>query len=269
MSYIRQAAQAGANLTVLPEYHLGELPQPEGVNIHDLCIHWQKYLDSYCALAKELGICIVPGSLAEIRGSEGEGAEKPVNATYFIDNNGQILGRYEKKNLWHPERGQVVPGKAPHRAFNTPLGRVGLLICWDLGFPEAFRELVADGAKMIVMPSYWKLTDAGDVGQKWNPESEKVFMNSALVTRACENTCAIVYCNVGGSKEDGFVGCSQVTAPFLGCVWRAETSEEQMKIIELDMNVVDDAESVYKVREDMASPCWQYTRYNQRVETKN
>lgn len=228
-----------------------------GSGIHELCSHWQEYLDAYCALAKECQICIVPGSLAELR-SEG-GAEKIINAAYFIDNHGNILGRYEKMNLWHPERSHVTAGKGkPHHAFDTPFGKVGLLICWDLAFPEAFRDLVSQGAKMVIMPSYWKLSDAGEVGMKWNPVSERLFMDSALVCRACENTCAVVYCNAGGASDKGFAGGSQVTVPFLGCIGRIETTEEAIKIVEVDMGVVQDGESVYKIREDIASPSWHY-----------
>jgi predicted amidohydrolase len=36
-----------------------------------------------------------------------------------------------------------------HEVFDTPIGKVGLLICWDLAFPEAFRELIANGAKIM------------------------------------------------------------------------------------------------------------------------
>lgn len=38
--------------------------------------------------------------------------------------------------------------------FDTPIGKVGLLICWDLAFPEAFRELVAKGAEVVIIPTF-------------------------------------------------------------------------------------------------------------------
>lgn len=267
MRRIHEAAQAGANLAVLPEYHLGERPLPEGTpdsERRELCTHWQEYLHAYCVLARQCRICIVPGSFAELRHSSGasqdQGTETVVNATYFIDHDGNILGRYEKKNVWHPERGFITAGTdQPHQAFDTPLGKVGLLICWDLAFPEAFRELVAQGAKMVVIPSYWKLSDAGDIGMKRNPVSEKIFMDAALTSRAFENTCAVVYCNVGGPVDDGFAGCSQVTVPFLGCIGRVDSSEETVMVVEVGMDVVDEAESVYKIREDMACASWHYT----------
>ena len=78
------------------------------------------------------------------------------NAAYFIDPTGAILHKYVKKNLWGPtERAHLASsGREAHTCFDTPLGRVGMLICWDLAFPEAFRELIAQGAKIIILPTF-------------------------------------------------------------------------------------------------------------------
>jgi apolipoprotein N-acyltransferase len=49
-----------------------------------------------------------------------------------------------------PEREHLTSsGRDVHEVFDTPIGKVGLLICWDLAFPEAFRELIAGGAKIM------------------------------------------------------------------------------------------------------------------------
>ena len=49
-----------------------------------------------------------------------------------------------------PERDHLTgSGRDIHEVFDTPIGKVGLLICWDLAFPEAFRELIAQGAKIM------------------------------------------------------------------------------------------------------------------------
>jgi predicted amidohydrolase len=134
-----------------------------------------------------------------------------------------------------------------------------MLICWDVAFPEAFRELTSQGAKLIIVPSFWKLTDCAPQGLAHNRYAEKVFLDAALISRACENTCAVVFCNAGGPEEEDFAGLSQVTVPFLGCIGRSDTCGEEMKIIDLDMAILDDAESVYKVRQDMARPDWHYS----------
>lgn len=111
---------------------------------------------------------------------------------------------------------------------------------------------------MVIISSFWKYSDAGEVGMRRNPESEKVFMDAALVSRAFENTCAVVYCNVGGERSEDFLGCSQVTMPFMGCVGRIDSSGEEIKVIDVDMGLVREAEGVYKIREDMKNDGWHY-----------
>lgn len=256
MTFIRQAATEGSDLAVLPEYHLG-VPSPGSSNPY--FAGWKRYLDEYCDIARECGICLVPGSFLEEHQDEETQQGMLMNVTYFIDKRGQIAGRYAKKNLWHPERPFTSSSKHdPHVAFDTPLGKVGLLICWDLAFPEAFRELTSQGAKIIIMPSFWTLKDAGGVGMKRNPMSEQAFIDAAVVSRAFENTCAVVFCNTGGPVEEGFAGRSQVAMPFLGCIGRTDDCNEALKIVTLDTNILDEAESVYKIRQDLASEDWHY-----------
>jgi predicted amidohydrolase len=64
-----------------------------------------------------------------------------------------------------------------------------MLICWDIAFPEAFRELITQGAKIIIIPCFWGLRDCSEEGLRYNPGSEALFIDSALTTRAFENTC--------------------------------------------------------------------------------
>lgn len=113
-----------------------------------------KYLSSYQSLAKELNICLVPGTIIE-KHAAPDGSNLFYNTAYFISNDGSVLGRYRKKNIWHPERPHLTSsGMESHAAIDTPIGRVGMLICWDLAFPEAFRELIADGAELVIIPTF-------------------------------------------------------------------------------------------------------------------
>lgn len=116
-----------------------------------------KYLANYQALAKDLKICLVPGTIIE-KHSGPNNTTLFYNVAYFISNDGSILASYRKKNIWHPERPHLTSSALEHHvAIDTPIGRVGMLICWDLAFPEAFRELIADGAQIVIVPTYCEL----------------------------------------------------------------------------------------------------------------
>jgi predicted amidohydrolase len=240
---------------VLPEYHLTNW-LPEDPRFAVLCSQYQKYLDAYCALAAELNICIVPGTIVEKHDSA------LLNVASFISNEGKILSQYQKKNLWHPERPHLTSSlHEKHLAFDTPLGKVGMLICWDLAFPEAFRELIAGGAKMIIVPTFWNLSDCTPAGLAHNPRSEALFLESTLVSRCFENTCMVVFANAGGPKgkttKGAYAGLSQVAVPFKGALGKM-AEEEGMSVVEVDMQIVEDAEDNYKVRADMSTPGWHY-----------
>jgi predicted amidohydrolase len=132
------------------------------------------------------------------------------------------------------------------------------LICWDLAFPEAFRELIAQGAKLIIIPTFWTLKDCNEAGLKLNPSSEALFLDSMLTARTFENTCAIVFANAGGPPGEGYAGLSQVTVPFVGALTKLGSSAEGMSVVDVDMQILEDAESCYRVRSDLASEDWHY-----------
>jgi len=262
--FVEEAASRGAQLAVLPEYHLTNWV-PEDPKFVGLCAQWELYLNKYRALAKANNICIVPGTLVELHETAADEANKLINVAYFIDNNGEILGSYQKKNIWHPERPHLSSSTFdPHSVIETPLGPVGLLICWDLAFPEAFRELIAQGAKIIIIPTFWTITDCSPYGLKLNPRSEALFLESTLTARTFENTCAVVFANAGGppssKKPNPYAGLSRVTVPFLGALGdqTKDSAEEGMSIVDLDMEILEEAEKQYKVREDIARSDWHY-----------
>lgn len=187
--YIRSAARQGAHLAALPEYHLLNWV-PQDPKFKEACGQWEKYLESYRNLAKECNINIVPGTIVELH-DPGTESERLLNVAYFIDNTGAIAGKYVKKNLWGSiERDHLTSSsRDTHPVFDTPLGKVGLLICWDLAFPEAFREMIAQGAKLVVIPTFWTLSDCSKAGLAVNPVAEALFLDSMLTARCFENTC--------------------------------------------------------------------------------
>ena len=85
---------------MLPEYHLTSwVPKAEG--FLELCDQWETYLKKYQELARECHICIVPGTLVERHTDAENEDEKLLNTAYFIDQRGEVVGKYIKKNLWY------------------------------------------------------------------------------------------------------------------------------------------------------------------------
>lgn len=184
------------------------------------------------------------------------------NVAYFIAaSSGEILGSYQKKNLWHPERGVLTPDlRTAHTSFSIPIPgspsttiRTGLLICWDLAFPEAFRELsVASGAELIIIPAFWHTKEISPRVLSLNSQSEVTFLDSAVVSRAYENTCAVAFCNAFGQ--------SQVAVPIVGSLGKKEEDEEGSLTCEVDFEVIRVAEETYKLRGDAQGEGWHYSR---------
>ncbi|KXH55570.1 carbon-nitrogen hydrolase [Colletotrichum salicis] len=271
--HIRLAATQGASLAVLPEYHMtGWMPdEPSFALSYEEAQSFQR---RYQQLAAQVHINICAGTIVYRAPDDQHTKSKPtlLNTSYFIDHDGHLLGAYTKTNLWIPERNhltssidyahkmQVDEGTPkPHQVFDTPLGPVGILVCWDLAFPEAFRQLVLAGAKIIIMPSFWTLSDMSKEGLEYNAMCEKMFVESTLTTRAFENTAAIIYCNAGGPSEQGFFGCSQVALPIVGKVPGSFTDgEDGMRVVDVDMRVVEIAERNYQIRQDLGRVDWHY-----------
>ncbi|KAJ6787374.1 hypothetical protein PWT90_06302 [Aphanocladium album] len=276
-SFIRSAAAQGAQLAILPEYHLqGWVGDSKALLA---CARRSgEFLARYQALARELQMCIVPGTLLEDLTRPGDAHDEPpmANVAYFIGPDGGLCGRYHKRNLWHPEkpilRAPAADAAPHHVAFDTPLGvRAGMLICWDLSFPEAFRALAADGARLVIVPSFWVARDTDEPVNPINPRAEMLFLDTMCVARAFENSCAIVYVNCGGAPaaEDGvaegwdaerreYAGVSQAAMPMLGAVGKLDHNREGMSVVELDLGVLEAAEKAYKPRDDMERRGWKY-----------
>ena len=135
------------------------------------------YIRRFQKLARTLNTCLAFG-FAERIGDEA------YNCALFLDEQGEICGKYHKVQLaegahssWHFN----CVGKRL-RAFDTPIGRAGFVICNDRWNPHIARALVLDGARIILIPSY------GDKSKR---------QNRAVLARARENGVPIVEANVG------------------------------------------------------------------------
>ena len=152
-SMIREAANAGANIILLPE--LFETPyfcQERNYDYYELATSPSENpaVRSLAPLAKELDV-VLPISFFERDGNCF------YNSIAIIDANGEILGIYRKIHIpddhFYQEKFYFTPGNLGHKVWNTKYGCIGVGICWDQWFPETARSMALMGADILFYPT--------------------------------------------------------------------------------------------------------------------
>ena len=99
-----------------------------------------------------LGACAARHKLYLVAGLYERAGHAIYNTSVLIGRDGKLVGKYRKVCLPREEiDGGLTPGQE-YPVFNTDFGRVGMMICWDVHFPEVARELAARGAEVLLMP---------------------------------------------------------------------------------------------------------------------
>lgn len=152
-----EAAGAGAELLLLPEYAAmtltGLLPAAERGDLHASIAGIQplipRWLELSEAIARRHKVHFCPGS-APVRDADGLFRNRA-----FLFGPGGLLGQQDKLIMTRFEREQwdIAAGAGGLRLFDTPFGRLGLLICYDNEFPIFARRLAEQGASLILAPS--------------------------------------------------------------------------------------------------------------------
>ena len=212
------------------------------------------YTEKFCKLAKEWGLHIVMGTIIEKVG------EDYYNTSVLIDDSGKILGKYSKNRLWFPEKKCLKEGNETP-VFETKFGRIGITVCWDLAFPEITKEMALKGAKIVFCPALWYFEDkygalTSGAQKKKVPEhdTDAIFVDACASARAIENEIIHVFVNTAGRHGDlTLLGHTQINIPFYGTVASVETNEEKLLTKDLDLDLVDLAEEVYRIKEDSKS----------------
>ena len=169
-----------------------------------------------CALAKETGLWLIPGSLFEK--ASGEHGELVYNTTPVIDPHGEVIARFRKLFPFRPYERDVAGGKA-FCVFDVPeVGRFGVSICYDMWFPETTRTLAAMGAEVILHPT---MTDTID------REVE------LAIARASAATNQVYFFDING-VGDGGVGRSIVCDP-AGYVLHQAAAGPEIIPVEIDL----------------------------------
>lgn len=196
---IREAAATGAELIATPEMTTLLDRTPGAAWEKSTTEQADPGLAAFRALAKELGVTLLVGSIA-IRADGGQdGNGKCANRSFLIGPDGQVVTHYDKIHMFdvqlnatnvYRESDSYAAGAAAIIA-DLPAGRLGLTVCYDVRFPDLFRQLAIAGAKIIAVPAaFTRITG-------------EAHWHILLRARAIETGCFIIAPAQGGKHQDG------------------------------------------------------------------
>ncbi len=212
---VKQAVDQGAQLIVLPENFAFMGKTPQDTLLIKETFGSGRIQDFVAKCAQTNGIWIIAGTLPLAT----DDPNKISNATLVYNSDGQRVARYDKIHLFdvflggvsevYQESSYVKPGNQVV-VIESPFGKIGLSVCYDLRFPELYRQLREKGADILVVPSAFTATTG------------RMHWRTLLRTRAIENQCYVIAPNQGGVHDNGREthGHSMIIGPWgivMGC----------------------------------------------------
>jgi predicted amidohydrolase len=228
---IRQAAEAGAQLIVTPEG--SNLLQRDRARMLQVLkpLELDPFVYGVRRLARELSVWVLIGSALV-----ASGPDKAANRAILVDADGEIVTTYDKLHMFdvdlpngdrYRESSLYEPG-GEARLVQTPWGKLGLTICYDMRFPQLYRALAKAGADIIAVPAAFT-----------RPTGE-AHWEVLLRARAIENGVFILAAAQGGHHEDGrgTWGHSLAIDPWGRVLAEAKGDEPGVVITDLELDDV-------------------------------
>ena len=254
LELIAEAKKGGADLVVCQELHQTQyFCQSEDTNFFDHANDWQEDVAFWGRVVKENGIVLVT-SLFEKR---ADGLYH--NTAFVFERDGSVAGKYRKMHIPDDpgfyEKFYFTPGDIGFEPVETSLGKLGVLVCWDQWYPEAARLMALKGAKILIYPTAigWFEGDSDD-------EKSRQLEAWVAVQRghSVANGLPVVAVNrVGFEKDDSgvmdgikFWGNSFVFGPQGEQLFRANSTDELCKIVEIDMKRSEEVRRIWPFLRD-------------------
>ena len=231
--YIVKAKEMGADLICFPESFMVYVPVTSDVKQADVAEPLDgPFVTGLTEAARKNQIYVVCG----IYETEQRDKVRAYNTTVVLDREGKLIHSYRKTHLYdafaHQESKSVIPGDGPLKVFETEFGKIGLLVCYELRFPEITRQLVLQGADILMIPTSW-------VAGSLKEEQFEILLRA----RAIENTAYVCACGQVGNTH---IGRSMVLDP-MGIIVCSAGEEECIFVADMDLD------RVRRVREK--NPC--------------
>ena len=231
---IREAAAGGAKLILTPEASNFLIKDPAARAAVLTTDDADAVAVGLRDLARELGVWLLIGSAIVRSGHEGD--DRAANRSLLIDDKGAVVATYDKLHVYDVdlptgerwrESAAIRPGDGAVVA-DTPWGKLGLTICYDIRFPQLYRALAKAGAAMISVPAAFTV-----------PTGE-AHWETLLRARAIETGCWILAPAQAGTHEDGrrTWGRSTVVGPWGEVVAKLDHDEPGVLFATLDFEAV-------------------------------
>lgn len=182
LNYISKAAQNKATLVAFPEFMMFYTDSSQTpIQLASLAETIKgNFVTTIANTAKENHIQVI-GSFYE----KSTKKNRVYDTLFVIDKSGKVISTYRKIHLYDAlgfrESDKMIPGSKIAKPVKTSVGKVGLMICYDLRFPEMSRSLAIAGSEVLVIPSAWVKGDMKE--EHW------LTINK---TRAIENGCYVI-----------------------------------------------------------------------------
>lgn len=235
VSMIREASAHGATMVVLPEMFNCPYDNDKFVDYAENR-KTSKSLKAISRAADENNVYVVAGSIPE------EDGGNIYNSSFVFDDGGEVLDVHRKIHLFDVEVSQGISFKESNTitpgnkvtVVDNPFMKFGVAICFDLRFPELFRLMAVEGAKLVVVPGAFNMTTG------------PAHWETTIRTRAIDNQIYVVAVSPAKNDEMSYVayGHSMVVDPWGDMV---ETAKEEETIVYATIN----EDLVCKIREEL------------------
>lgn len=254
LELIAEAKKGGADLVVCQELHQTQyFCQSEDTNFFDHANDWQEDVAFWGRVAKENSVVLVT-SLFEKR---ADGLYH--NTAFVFERDGSVAGKYRKMHIPDDpgfyEKFYFTPGDIGFEPVETSLGKLGVLVCWDQWYPEAARLMALKGAKILIYPTAIGWFEGDSEGEKSRQLEAWVAVQRG---HSVANGLPVVAVNrVGFEKDDSgvmdgikFWGNSFVFGPQGEQLFRANSTDELCKIVEIDMKRSEEVRRIWPFLRD-------------------
>lgn len=219
---IEQAAENGTDLVLFPEVQLTEFfPQYPGQSVHKYEITLDSdIIKTLCAACRENHIIAVPNVYLRENG-------KAYDASLLIDRDGTITGIQKMVHIAQAEQffeqDYYTPSDDGFHVFDTSLGKIGIVVCFDRHYPESIRTEALRGAELILIPT---------VNTKAEPSE---MFEWELRVQAFQNSAAIAMCNRSGAEGAMDFSGESIVIDANGAVLAKADDTEQLLYAAVDM----------------------------------